>query len=232
MFKNIPAPINSNNELDAFHSLHVSSTGGGKTSSINKLKIVSRGDQVVLFDPYEDYEKIDGCKVYRFRSLAKFAAALYKGRATNKPFKLAYTPQEANHKTIEQFSAVVWGAGNGAHKKLLHVIYEEMAKSAKSAGKLEGYAGHVATGGRKYAIAAHYLFQRGQEVQKTIFGSCPYKWVGYQEREKDSKYLSDEIGLDLAAIKALEKLDYLWKTPSHGAGQADKGRIIFRKRAA
>lgn len=232
MFRAVPAPTNADNTLNAFHSLHVGSTGSGKTSSITKLKVVSKSDQVVFFDPYEDYQKIDGLKVYRFRSLAKFAEALYKGRATNKPFKLAYTPQEASPKSIEEFSAVVWGAGNGAHKKLLHVVFEEMAKSAKSAGKLEGYTGHIATGGRKYKIAAHYLFQRGQEVQKTIFGSCPYKWVGYQEREKDNRYLADEIGLNVEDIRQLEKLDYLWKTPSHGAGQCDKGRIVFRNRAA
>lgn len=232
MFKYVPQPINPANTLDAEHSLHVGTTGSGKTSSITKMKVITKSDQVVFFDPYEDYKQVDGVKVYQFRSLAKFAEALYKGRATNKPFKLAYVPPEASHKEIEQFSAIVWGAGDGAHSKLLHVVYEEMAKSAKTAGKLDGFCGHVATGGRKFRIAAHYLFQRGQEVQKTIFGSCPYKWVGYQEREKDSKYLADEIGLNIEDIKKLEKLDYLWRTPSHGAGQCDKGRLVFRKKAS
>jgi hypothetical protein len=223
----------SNNELDAEHSFHVGATGSGKTSSLTKLKFISESDQVVFFDPYGDYKKIGRSVVKRFSSYAEFVRALMVARAskTAKGFKYAWTPKEgACEDTLEAFSAAVWVCGNGYHKKRLHAVYEEMAKCVRTTGKLIGYSGHVATGGRKFGIVAHYLFQRGQEVPKTIIGSCPYKWIGYQERDSDAKYLANEIGLSLKDILILKKLEYLLKNPDCDRGESINGVIKFSKK--
>lgn len=230
-----PAPELANNSLDALHSFHVGTTGSGKTTSLTKLNFISEKDQVVFFDPYGDYQKIGRSKVTRFTSYAKFVKALLTARADKrKPaFKFSWTPPEgACEDTLEAFSAAVWAAGNGFYGKPLHAVYEEFAKCVKTSGKLSGYSGHVTTGGRKFGLVAHYLFQRGQEVPKTVIGNCPFKWIGYQERDMDAKNLAKETGLDMQEILSLQKLDYLLKTPECGRGEATRGRLTFGRKAA
>ncbi|RCX07045.1 type IV secretory system conjugative DNA transfer family protein [Marinomonas foliarum] len=221
-------PINKNNELTENHWLIVGSSGSGKTTAVKQLGIVGATDQVALFDPYQDYDDLCGREVRRYESLAKFARALFAGRAAKKAqgFKIAFSPVDgATPKNLEAFSKIVWGAGNGHHKKPLKVVMEELAKCVTTSGKATGAFGEILTGGRKFGLEAICIFQRGQEVPKTIVGNCANKWVGRQQRLNDAVYLSKELDFPEQAIKTLPRYHYLIKTNDHDIGEFDQGKL-------
>jgi DNA helicase HerA-like ATPase len=221
-------PKNPNNQLSAEHALFVGSSGSGKTTAVKQIGVISATDQVALFDPYSDYETLCGREVRRYSSLAAFARALFSARAakSGRGFKIAYSPKDgANAKNLEAFSKVVWGAGDGKHKKPLKVVFEELAKCVNTSGAARGAFGEILTGGRKFGIHAICIFQRGQEVPKTVMGQCALKWVGRQQRPQDATYLSKEIGLPEDKITALPKFHYLIRTDDHSIGEFDAGKL-------
>lgn len=226
-------PRNPNNRLSAEHALFVGSSGSGKTTAVKQVGVIKATDQVALFDPYNDYETLCGREVRRYTSLAGFARALYSARAAKagRGFKIAYSPKDgANPKNLEAFSKIIWGAGDGIHKKPLKVIFEELAKCVNTSGAARGAFGEILTGGRKFGLHAICIFQRGQEVPKTVMGQCSIKWVGRQERKKDAVYLADELDLPVENIIKLPRYHYLMKTADHNIGQFDQGKL--RKLAA
>jgi DNA helicase HerA-like ATPase len=221
-------PINPNNKLKPLHALFVGTTGSGKTTAIKQIGVIEAKDQVALFDPYKDYDQLVGRKVRRYTKLSAFAKALYQARAVRpaQGFKIAYSPTTgANPKSLEAFCQVVWGAGDGEHPKRLKVVLEELAKCLKTASKADGAFGEILTGGRKFGLDALCLFQRGQEVSKTIFGQCSTKWVGKQERKKDAAYLADELDFPLNEILSMPDFHYMIKKPEHGMGEFSKGKL-------
>ncbi|MEL0621502.1 hypothetical protein V6238_00205 [Marinomonas arenicola] len=221
-------PKHPNNRLSAEHALFVGSSGSGKTTGVKQVGVIKPADQVALFDPYCDYEVLCGREVRRYTSLAAFARALFAARATKtgRGFKIAYSPKDgANAKNLEAFSKVIWGAGNGNHKKPLKVVFEELAKCVTTSGAARGAFGEILTGGRKFGIHAICIFQRGQEVPKTVMGQCSIKWVGRQQRRQDAVYLANELDLPVDEIIALPKYHYLMKTDDHNIGQFDSGKL-------
>ena len=88
-------PINSNNELKALHCVYCGGTGSGKTSAVKKYGNIKPTDQVIFWDPHIDYEEMQGRKVRRYNSFAKFAAAVAAGRKTRQGFKIALTVPES-----------------------------------------------------------------------------------------------------------------------------------------
>lgn len=221
-------PINPNNRLSAEHALFVGSSGSGKTTGVKQVGVIKATDQVALFDPYNDYETLCGREVRRYTSLAKFARALFAARTAkaSRGFKIAYSPKDgANAKNLEAFSKVIWGAGNGDSKKPLKVIFEELAKCVNTSGAARGAFGEILTGGRKFGLHAICIFQRGQEVPKTVMGQCSIKWVGRQERKKDAVYLADELDLPVDNIIKLPRYHYLMKTANHNIGEFDQGKL-------
>ncbi|MFD1385155.1 hypothetical protein ACFQ45_17530 [Rhodanobacter aciditrophus] len=221
-------PRNQNNKLSENHWLVVGSSGSGKTTAVKQLGMVKATDQVAIFDPYLDYEDLCGREVRRYTSLSKFARALFSARAAkqSRGFKIAYSPSDgANPKNLEAFSKIIWGAGDGLHKKPLKVVMEELAKCVTTSGKATGAFGEILTGGRKFGLEAICIFQRGQEVPKTIVGNCPNKWVGRQQRLNDAVYLSKELDFPVDAIKALPRYHYLVKTNDHDIGEYGSGKL-------
>ncbi len=221
-------PRNQNNKLSENHWLVVGSSGSGKTTAVKQLGIVKATDQVAIFDPYLDYEELCSREVRRYTTLSSFARALFSARAAkqSRGFKIAFSPSDgANPKNLEAFSKIVWGAGDGKHKKPLKVVMEELAKCVTTSGKATGAFGEILTGGRKFGLEAICIFQRGQEVPKTIVGNCPNKWVGRQQRLNDAVYLSKELDFPVDAIKGLPRYHYLVKTNDHDIGEHGSGKL-------
>lgn len=212
-------PTNSNNELNSHNALYVGSTGSGKTSAVKRMKITAN-DQAVFFDVWGDYKgTFQGQQVFSYESWSDFAENLMKAREQGKPFKIAKSfSYKATQEDLEMFCNIVWGCGD-ASKPTLHAVLEEYASLSSGSGKMNGIIGDIVRIGRKFGLATHIVFQRGQEVEKTIFGNTPFKWIGYQEREKDSRYLADELGISFEAINELNKLDYVIRD----SGKHDKG---------
>ncbi|MCR9640800.1 ATP-binding protein, partial [Vibrio alginolyticus] len=77
--------------------------------------------------------------------------------------------------------------------------------------------------GRKYHIHTISLFQRGQEVSKTIIDNCQYAYVLLQKTAKSAHYLEQLTGISAQDIAKLNKLEYLEQNGKEYA----KGKIRF-----
>lgn len=203
-------PINPNNELKNGHVFAVGMSGCGKTSAVKKLFIKS-ADHVAFFDPVGDYQgKVAGGVVRGYADLKAFASALIAGRKTKQGFKIAYQPtHETTEKDFDKFCRVIWAVGNGKHKKPLKVICEEVAEHSLNAGKATGYHGKLLRLGRKFNIITINLFQRGQEVSKTIVDNCQIACVMMQKTKASAVYLDKMTGIPANEIEKLEPLEYL-----------------------
>lgn len=225
----IAEPVNPNNALDCRNAMYVGSSGSGKTTAVKNLNIAAN-DCVVFFDAFGDYEgTFKGQQVFTYYTWADFSENLFKARSSGKPFKIARGFKGRIEKgDFELFCALAWACGDGS-KEPLNVVLEELAKFCDTAGKMDGYVGDLIRIGRKFGLRTHCIFQRGQEVGKTVIGNCPIKWIGYQDRENDAVYLSKELGIASEAIAKLEKLEYIIKTEKHGKGEFDNGKFTFKK---
>lgn len=205
-------PINPNNALPNEHVWVCGMSGCGKTSAAKKL-FIQPTDQVVIFDPYGDYsEGLMGRVVRPYTSWRDFAKAVIAGRQTKQGFKIAYSPSsghETTPKDFDRFCKIAWGVGNGKHPKALKVICEEVAEHSLSAGKAVGYHGKLLRLGRKFNLHTINMFQRGQEVSKTIIDNCQFACVMMQKTDKSALYLERMTGILARDIVKLEKLEYL-----------------------
>ncbi len=221
-------PEKNNNALSCLNAMYVGSSGSGKTTAVKQLNIAS-DDCAVFFDPFGDYSGLfKGEKVFTYYSWEDFAENLFKARSSGKPFKIARGFNGRVEKgDFELFCGLAWSCGD-ATKQPLNVVLEELAKYCDTSGKMDGYVSDLIRIGRKFGLRTHCVFQRGQEVGKTVIGNCAVKWIGYQERENDAIYLSKELGLDAEAIAKLEKLEYIIKTDAHKRGEFDYGKFTFK----
>ncbi|NAW87165.1 ATP-binding protein [Photobacterium halotolerans] len=205
-------PVHQNNALDNHHTSVIGMSECGKTSVVKK-EIIKPTDQVVIFDPYKDYDgELAQRTVRGYSSLRDFAAAVMAGRKTQQGFKIAWQPTtKTTNKEFDQFCRVAWVNGNGRHPKPLKIILEEVAEHSNSAGKADGYHGEILRVGRKFGLHSINIFQAGQEVSKTIFRQCKYAYVMMQLLDSDAEYLQVKMGIPAEEIKALEKLEYIKK---------------------
>ncbi|KHT41688.1 hypothetical protein [Vibrio sinaloensis] len=202
---NLPNPVNSNPSHDAEHVIYVAGTGGGKTSAVKHLGLVPKASQAVFFDPYRNYAgtKFQGQMCHGTESRAAFVKSLLVARRSGQSFKLAYIPKGgATADELEFFSAVVWAMGNG-HAPKLHTVIEELASCVETSGKLKGKAGELLRGGRQYGLVIHTVFQRGQEVPKTVTEQSSTWWIGAVNSMSDAKWLADKKGLEIGEIASL-----------------------------
>lgn len=226
----LPMPINSNPALDAEHVVYIATTGGGKTTAAKKLGLIPKGSQAVFFDPYQNYagSKFQGQTVKTFTEFGAFARALVAARKKKASFKLALV-KEANAQNLEIFAAIVWSCGDG-RKPPLYTVVEELGSTAETTGKLKGKAGELWRGGRQFGIRLHAMFQRTQEVPKTVSSQSPTWWVGGLASMADAIYISKQKSHDVNAIAALKTAKVnrgfaqylLFKD---GIGNVEKGEI-------
>lgn len=202
----LPNPINANPSFDAEHTLYVAGTGGGKTSAVKYLGLIPKTAQAVFFDPYTNYagSKFQGQMCHGTKSRLAFVKSLVMARRRGGSFKLAYVPANgATYEELEFFASVVWSVGNGRASRLYTVI-EELASCVETSGKLRGRAGELLRGGRQYGLVVHSIFQRGQEVPKTVTEQSSVWWVGAVNSMSDAQWIADKRGLDVNTIATLK----------------------------
>ncbi|MEZ8780929.1 hypothetical protein AB6D85_25460 [Vibrio splendidus] len=202
----LPNPVNANPSFDAEHTLYVAGTGGGKTSAVKYLGLIPKTAQAVFFDPYANYagSKFQGQMCHGTKSRLAFVKSLVMARRRGGSFKLAYVPANgATYEELEFFASVVWSVGNGRASRLYTVI-EELASCVETSGKLRGRAGELLRGGRQYGLVVHSIFQRGQEVPKTVTEQSSVWWVGAVNSMSDAQWIADKRGLDVNTIATLK----------------------------
>lgn len=247
--------INKDNALKAKHTCIVAGTGGGKTAAVQLLDNVV-GGCVAIFDLYGDYafdgrkrgkfNGLSGRKVYTFESRQGFAKAFSEAWASGKQFIVSYKPKvsdslseadqwKTRRAELDWFANLMWAAGDG--KRELYVLIEELAKLVNTAGKDSSKVGEIATGGRKFGLILVSVFQRSQEVPKTIWNNSPRKIVGALEAMADAKQISKELDIDLQALIKCSQLNatnedkflhYIIK-PKGGIGMLEARRASVNK---
>ncbi|MEZ8657178.1 hypothetical protein AB6D60_24865 [Vibrio splendidus] len=202
----LPNPVNANPSFDAEHTLYVAGTGGGKTSAVKHLGVIPKTAQAGFFYPYTNYagNKFQGQMCHGTSSRLIFVKSLVMARRRGGSFKLAYIPANgATGGELEFFASVVWSVGNGRASRLYTVI-EELASCVETSGKLRGRAGELLRGGRQYGLVVHSIFQRGQEVPKTVTEQSSVWWVGAVNSMSDAQWIADKRGLDVNTIATLK----------------------------
>jgi hypothetical protein len=229
----LPTPTNANQALSPEHTVYVATTGGGKTTAIKRLDMIRKGAQVAFFDPYSNYSgKFKGQQVQAFTEFAPFYAALIAGRKKKAGFKVALNVP-ATLENFEIFAQLVWSVGNGSNA-LLHCVCEEMATIMETNQKLNGKAGELWRGGRQFGLVMHALFQRMQEVPKTVTSQSAKWWVGGLAGASDAKAIEREREIDASQLMKLKtardnggKAQYIY---SERVGEITKqGEIDCRK---
>ncbi|MCS6211262.1 hypothetical protein [Shewanella baltica] len=207
--------INPNNSLKARHISYCGASGAGKTVAVKCLSLV--GDCAALFDPYGDYKlsrlkKLSGLGngriVHHYHTRRGFIKAFTEAWASGKKFAVAYQPQIAEDKLRAEaiwFAQVVWAAADG--KRELHAVFEELGRYVESSGAERSKIGEIVTGGRKFGLIGHYVFQRPSEVPKTILGNCAEYVVGAQQAMIDVRRWVDELDCSIDEIASLDRLN-------------------------
>ncbi len=212
--------INPNNELDALHVAYTAASGGGKGVALQYSGLMPKSPCLALFDAYGDYVYKTGSKkqrgfggkrVYHYGTRQAFARAFKNAWDSKKPFRIAYKPVKPSRDEMLWFCQLMWFAADGNRR--LDMVIEELAKWCDSAGKEQSPLGECMTGGRKFGLVVHTVFQRSSEIPKTVLSQSPYKVVGIQEVKIDRKRMAEECDLPEQQIKELENCTYWVKKP-------------------
>lgn len=214
--------INENNSLKVRHVAYCGASGAGKAIAVKNMKLI--GNCVALFDIYGDYKAhrikalsgLGGRKVYHYTTWATFTRAFIEAWSTGKPFAVAYQPKVIGEKYRAEalrFGQLMWDAADG--KRELHIVWEEMAKYMLTTGKEQSVIGELATGGRKFGIVNHFVFQRPVEIPKTIITQCETLVVGAQQAKIDAKFWCEEIDCTMAEIIELGEKNRQFERRKH-----------------
>lgn len=207
--------INPNNSLEVKHISYCGASGSGKTAAVKRLGLV--GEMVAGFDPYGDYRMGrlkslsglgNGRKTHHYGTRRGFLNAFIEAWASGKKFAVFYQPnidEEGLREEAKWFAGVVWAAADG--KRELHVIFEEYGRYAAGVAKEASRIGEICTGGRKFGLVAHYVFQRPSEISKTIIGNCAEYVIGAQQAMLDVRRWVDEIDCTVEEIAELDRLN-------------------------
>ncbi|OOF11765.1 ATPase [Salinivibrio sp. PR919] len=202
-------PINANNALRNGHIWIAGMSESGKTSYAKKHTL-EKNDHVMIFDPFGDYEgKLAGLSVRTFDKLADVYQAAKAAREKQSGFRIAWHPKRATKPAdFDKFCQVVWALGDGNNQPL-KALLEEVAEHSETAGKASGYHGQLLRVGRKFNIHTINLFQRGQEVSKTILDNCRRCAVMMQKTEDSARYIQQKTGIPAEEIATLAQLEYI-----------------------
>lgn len=228
--------IHKDNSLEALHCCYTAGTGGGKSVAVQYAGMIPDNPHLAIFDPYGDYVYIRGDKknqgfakrkVFHYSTRASFAKAFISAWKSKKPFRVAYTPVNPDRKEMLWFCDLMWQASDGNRR--LDVVIEELAKWTDSVTKETGVLGECLTGGRKFGLVMHTVFQRSTEVSKTILSQSKYKIIGVQESRADAERMGKECDLTMEQIKTLEPLTYFKSSGGLGNVEQLDLRHIFKK---
>lgn len=236
--------VNINESLDAKHVCIAADTGGGKTAAVKLLGVC--GDHVAIFDIYGNYRYdgrkttkgkfngLGGRRVYTFTNRHDFAKNFIEAWKSGLPFVVAYNPQpdcilnseellKFRRAELDWFSGLMWQALDGNRE--LYIAIEELAKLVQTVGKDSSSTGELATGGRAFGAILVTVFQRKQEVPKTIWNMSPVKIIGALDTKADIKTMNEAIDAPIKCLEQVSKLNaihtkkylhYIVKTKGYG----------------
>ncbi len=198
--------INSR-ELEAKHTLYSATTGGGKTTAIQKSAVLRKANRIAIYDPYNAHHKLGRKSVIKTYSLKEFAITLHKLMHQKKPFVVSLCSVYGK-KELELLAEIVWQLADGT--KELHVVVEELAASVTPRA-IDGRVGELWRGGRQFGLVMHALFQRPQDVPKVVTNLSRFKWIGKVDNSSEAEWWSKQIDVPIQDIKDLKGWHYYFK---------------------
>jgi hypothetical protein len=222
--------INAQNHHDNLHTCYCGASGCGKTVAVKMAGLV--GEKAAIFDPYGDYvmgslKSLSGLGngrvVHHYKTRKTFVKYFVQAWKSGKGFAVAYKPEVSAEKLRDEaiwFANVIWAAGDG--NKVLDVVFEELGKYTDTSGTDRSRIGEIASGGRKFGLIGHFVFQRPSEVPKTIIANSTRHYIGEQQAMVDARRWQDELDCPMAEVIELGKLNqkrvkhFLYKTRGIG----------------
>lgn len=199
-------------------------SGSGKSSYAKRL-LKGRG-RVVIFDPLDEYGR-EGFKTVRSVDAVRMAM-----RKNWSGFRVAYVPPAGGEaRALSALCRLLFAAQapyrQSGRGQGITLVVEEMNMSFPVAGGdkiCPGFA-EVCSRGRHYGIEVIGLSQRIAEVSTRFRGNCTETVCFAQKGPRDLKAASDELGVAVTRVQALENLSYLHEQ----AGSVTEGKITFPK---
>ncbi|NUW69559.1 hypothetical protein [Vibrio coralliilyticus] len=199
---------NPNMALKNRHRVLCAVSGGYKTTAIMKMDELKRARRVIFFDPYGLHKKI-GCRtILQTHSLKAFTLTLHRLMRQKRPFVVSLVGMKGV-KALDVFAQIIWHFADG--NKETHVVIEELLRCVRSVHSLQDSVKELWQGGRQFGLIMITLFQRAQEVPKSIVNQAHFKWVGQQDSIRDAEYWSKEIDVPVADILALKEGEFYLK---------------------
>ena len=192
--------INPRPALPNKNTLYLARSGGGKSQALKQNPQIPRtGARVILWDKSHDH------RAHHYDSKKAFISAIKAGMRSGKGFRIAFSGG-VDVDDYEWFCSVVWVLLNG--NRLTFLIVEELSEVCISTAKATPMAARLLNQGRKYGMIFHGTSQKPQEISKTYYDQCPYKWIGPQIGANIKKF-AKETGTAEAEIASLDDLQFL-----------------------
>lgn len=193
-------PKNPNTARPNKHTLYLAASGGGKSQALMQNPALPKaGARIILWDQSGDHAGL------HFQKKANFLRALDAGLRSGRGFRVAYAGP-ADPDTFDWFMEICWACLDG--EKETYVIAEELSAVCKGSGKALPAAAVFMNQSRKYGGIFHGTSQKPQEVAKTFYDQCAFKFIGQQNGLAMQRKMSAEIGLQPEDIASLNKLEF------------------------
>lgn len=182
-----------------------------------RAPIPKSGARVVLFDPSRDHPQ----GVHYYNDRAKFARALAEADASGRGFRIGYDGIRSPE-IYDWWCACVIAILDG--KKKTYLLTEELAAVSKHAGAALPYHKFLLCESRKYGGVYCAVTQQPARISKDVYDNMNTIYFGKQSMRLVDQF-SRDFGLDHAALKGLENLEFLrWE-----AGNVEFLRLQYQK---
>lgn len=203
-------PVNK----DGLITVVTGSSGSGKTAWL--IKKVSKAGRLIIWDAKPEYhKKIKGVKLIRTR------AELIAYCKTKKNFKIAYHPSVISTAEFEFWADCVYLA---ARLKPCTAVAEETA-DVTSPSKAPAKWGQLVRKIRETGSDLYAVTQRPSESDKTAIGNASIFHVARMSRQKDRKYMAEEIDIKVDELTKMNSLEYIEKDMR--SNKVSKGKLKF-----
>lgn len=182
------------------NTLYLARSGGGKSQALKQNREIPKsGVRVVLWDKSHDH------KAHHYDNKRAFIRALLAGLKSGKGFRIAFSGG-VGVEDFEWWCKAVWAALDG--QNISYIIVEELSEVCLSVAKASPEAARLLNQGRKYGMRFHGTSQKPQEISKTYYDQCPFKYIGPQIGANVRKF-AKEIGVSESDIAGLKDLCFL-----------------------
>lgn len=183
-----------NTRLSNTNMIIIGASGSGKSAYLRE-NVDFKQSRIIAWDPDEDF------KLPRVRNMKLFIALCKKSGFG--PIRCAVTvePNEENFEIFAQYAFAI------CHSLAPMVIIADEIADVTRVAKASQHWGALCRKVRKYGGTLLACTQRPQEADKTIFNQAKFKWCGALGSTSSYKTMSDEMGITIGELRALDNIE-------------------------